>query len=429
MIWEARRPRPTRGIKPVIGPDVRVGTIPEGQVFRNEFASHSRVETYEDCPLSFWARYVAGVKSDPTEAADPLTFGSAMHEALEYYVRSLRDQQYEGPHREARLWEVVLDRMTHHSVTDPEALNDAKEIVTLYCDHFKHFDWKRIVGIEVPFKIDLPGLPMPVVGFIDLIERSPNGKIRVIDYKTNRAIFSRGAVESSIQLALYDHVAARMFPDTADRESVFYLMRHGIEMRTEFDVDRSAACLERFIVLALQTERVRTFPGKPNPNCAYCAFRPKCPEFAKVRADASETVPGFDERDPHHVIARVEALSGLAKALYAEKERLSDYLRAALWRSVDHDGKRWKTSWEWPREVVDGRAIVDALAKALREDPTDLALRLGKLSVTEIDKAFKAHMKEEGRALSPAEDAALLATIEGAMTSSPRAKVSGVKIR
>src|SRR5690242_12815231 len=53
----------------------------------SEYLSYSRIRAYQQCPLKYFFKYVAGLP-EPTVSAS-LVFGGAIHRAIEHHFREL----------------------------------------------------------------------------------------------------------------------------------------------------------------------------------------------------------------------------------------------------------------------------------------------------------------------------------------------------
>ncbi len=88
----------------------------------------------------------------------------------------------------------------------------------------------EVVGVEVPFEVPLIAqetgelLDRPLVGSLDLLERSPEGRLVVVDIKTASRKYTALQVEASLQLSIYSYATA--MNGLADQE----------DLRLRFDV-------------------------------------------------------------------------------------------------------------------------------------------------------------------------------------------------
>jgi ATP-dependent helicase/nuclease subunit B len=183
--------------------------------------SSSRLETYAKCPFYFWAAYAMDLEPRelPKAGFDVLTLGSIYHLVLErLYNRvpdgdpdRLRDalpvvaqEVYDAApndygFRPSPLWERQQEEMTNVLRRTVEALI---EIAEEYAPLMQELSF----GLGERPVLVLPGEPpLRLRGYIDRVDRAPDGKLRVIDYKAGSTpITARDLTEGQrLQLPLY----------------------------------------------------------------------------------------------------------------------------------------------------------------------------------------------------------------------------------
>jgi putative RecB family exonuclease len=65
----------------------------------------------------------------------------------------------------------------------------------------------KVVAVEEPFSFDLPNLPVPIIGSIDLIEEDESGTIIITDFKTTGRNYSTAEIDENMQMTLYQLAA------------------------------------------------------------------------------------------------------------------------------------------------------------------------------------------------------------------------------
>ena len=188
--------------------------------------SSSRLETYAKCPFYFWAAHA--MEPEPRELPkagfDVLILGSIYHLILErLYCRipdgdphRLRDElpivaqhvYAAAPNdygfRPTPLWEHQQEEMTEILRRTVEALI---EIAGEYTPLIQELPF----GLHERPPLTLPGQQAPKLrGYIDRVDRAPDGRLRIIDYKAGSTpIPSRDLAEGHrLQLPLYALAAA-----------------------------------------------------------------------------------------------------------------------------------------------------------------------------------------------------------------------------
>jgi ATP-dependent helicase/DNAse subunit B len=190
--------------------------------------SASRLETYRTCPFLFFAGSVLGLepRTLPTEGLDARQLGNIYHRLFEQVYRHVADPTDldeltsvlpdvarslldDAPLREqfrATAWWA----QTRQEIVD----NVRDSLVALHAlrDGYVPCAYEQTFGIA-----DRPGPALVVAdpdrmdtfrlrGYIDRVDRSPEGRLRIIDYKTGGySLYRRQDIESGkkLQLPLY----------------------------------------------------------------------------------------------------------------------------------------------------------------------------------------------------------------------------------
>ena len=185
--------------------------------------SSSRLETYARCPFYFWAAYV--LELEPREAPqagfDVLTLGSIYHAVLERLYKRVPDgdpdrlraglpavareiyaaapQDY--GFRPTALWQHQQAELTEVLRRTLEGLIEAAgEYVPLAQE------LPFGLGDRPPLILQAAGGPgLRLRGYIDRVDRAPDGRLRIIDYKAGSTLISASDLAEGhrLQLPLY----------------------------------------------------------------------------------------------------------------------------------------------------------------------------------------------------------------------------------
>jgi putative RecB family exonuclease len=68
-------------------------------------------------------------------------------------------------------------------------------------------DQFTILAIEEAFSFTLPGIPIPIIGAMDLVEEDNAGTIIITDFKTSGRAYSKDEVDQNQQLTMYQIAA------------------------------------------------------------------------------------------------------------------------------------------------------------------------------------------------------------------------------
>ena len=182
----------------------------------------SALNTYMDCPLKFYFRYIAELKEpeEITENIDPAIFGSILHKAVnimyrpyvnkhvnENTINKIIDNKdiYESAINEAFVFEYFRgqDKNSNIDITGRNLI--IKEVIKKYVSQILEIDKTycpfRILGLEKHYEAYIPAVignkdvSLRIGGTIDRIDEK-EGKIRIVDYKTGRAESSFKSIDS-----------------------------------------------------------------------------------------------------------------------------------------------------------------------------------------------------------------------------------------
>jgi DNA helicase-2/ATP-dependent DNA helicase PcrA len=236
--------------------------------------SASAVETYETCPLQFkfereWklARQVHAA----------LHYGAAMHRVLRTYYDSVRLGRTKT---EDELLQLFRDDPGVSGIQDKYQrdlyLEQGIEQLKDFLAGTRSSPAPEVLHTEEWFDVQIAGTK--VAGRIDRMDRTADGSVAIVDYKTGKARSQEDADES-LQLSIYAmaahekwgyRVGALVFHNLEGNVPVF-------SKRTEFQLTEAR---ER-VLAAARGIAEGNFDPKPDFHCSFCAFRGLCPAREK----------------------------------------------------------------------------------------------------------------------------------------------------
>lgn len=169
--------------------------------------SHSRLSTYENCPLQYRLRYIDKVIIDEAETIEAF-MGSRVHEVLEKLYRDMRlsrtnsiddllsfynDNWQKYYSEEVR---VIKEGYTPENYKDTGA-----KCIREYYARYQPFDDGKMLGLEQMIYFDIGGYKLR--GFIDRLSSRKEGTYEIHDYKTSQHLPVQLHFDSDRQLALY----------------------------------------------------------------------------------------------------------------------------------------------------------------------------------------------------------------------------------
>lgn len=298
--------------------------------FRNKHLSFSRLQRFEQCPAAFKYQYIDQVRAD--HDATPLLFGKVVHATLERIFQDVIAEERTGPIDEARAQKVFGEAWTESGLVGALIYREGLDLVRMFVRSEGVVDHRDVLAVEKEFRLPLGRFT--VIGSIDRVNRVDDETIEVVDYKTNRALFTREEVEDSLQLSLYEVAARRIWPWAKKVRLSFAMLRHGLRMTTSRTPEQLEAALAYAETLGKMTEEAGDFRPRVTGNCAYCDFRDRCPAYASALKGTRTTVVA-DPSDLEAVAQEREEVTKLSKILYARKSELEQVLRAHLRKHDD----------------------------------------------------------------------------------------------
>jgi len=261
--------------------------------FQRDYISYSQISSYQQCPLKYYFKYIAGLPEETVSSS--LVLGGAIHAAAEYHFNELMAGNAAPAHDTllSVFWQEWRERGDEVGIRlgKKEDINTiakaADRILQAFAVSEVAFPKGQILGVEEQLRgVLLPGVP-DLLARIDLIVESKDS-LTITDLKTSRSRWNTGqAADSGEQLLLYSELARHLAP--------------GKTLKLEFAVITKTAkpTVERWTV-AYDTSRVartketvrrvwasiqaRNFYPAPSPtSCGGCPFRDPCrkwPEHA-----------------------------------------------------------------------------------------------------------------------------------------------------
>jgi putative RecB family exonuclease len=242
--------------------------------------SPSRASDFLTCPLLYRFRTIDRFPEPP----DPVAVrGTLVHAVLENLfgevavARTLERAQELLP----ETWKTL--RAEHADLADLELpdgwLASAGDLLTSY---FTMEDPSRIepeaLELRVGHALD-SGLSLG--GIVDRVDVAPDGRIRVVDYKTGRSVGERFEGKALFQMKFYALVIWRTRGVIPTLLQLYYLADQTVLSYepTESDLlatERKVVALWDAIRAAIEREH---FPPRPSALCQWCRYQDKCPEF------------------------------------------------------------------------------------------------------------------------------------------------------
>ncbi len=161
-----------------------------------EHLSYSSISLYLDCPEAWRRKYIAG---EPTRKTSALAFGSAFHATVE---RLCQDAQYDW----SGIWseefaKAFEDVSLEEEETPEQHFNEGVRLLTNdeIIAAIRNIKPLNSEMIEKRVELRVPGVPVPVIGYIDVILEDGTPA----DFKTSAKSWTQDQANNSLQTLFY----------------------------------------------------------------------------------------------------------------------------------------------------------------------------------------------------------------------------------
>jgi CRISPR/Cas system-associated exonuclease Cas4 (RecB family) len=236
--------------------------------------SYSRVNAYLFCPYKYKLIYLDNLHISIN--AD-ITFGHIIHKTLEKFHVG-KEQSYD------MLFESYDDAWRNDGFVDPQQIFEYYECGRrMLANYYKSFNASDTEVLYVEKAFDANIGKYKFIGVIDRIDRYPDGRYEIVDYKTHTKIWEQERVDKDLQLTFYAYACKNVFGFDPDEISVYFLSEN-----KKIYTKRSWNEISDAIDVAIETaENVMAENFDPDVSkCQTCGFKLKCKFSAYKKASA-----------------------------------------------------------------------------------------------------------------------------------------------
>ncbi|MDF2533867.1 MAG: hypothetical protein K0R18_24 [Bacillales bacterium] len=250
--------------------------------------SHSRMSAYVECPLYYKLAYIDKVQ---------LNIKGNYHTALGNGIHKVLEEMYRQGKYTLQFMEQWWDVVCRNGYTEKNGMDvkpilkdeqydfpngdeeknmffyHGRKLIREYYHKNKHdFGVNQIVATELNFKVPIAGGKIVLNGYIDRVDRAPNGMLYIYDYKTGKEK-NQEEVDEDFQMTLYSFAIRKTFGEVEGGVGMHFIKSGNIVVST-----REA---EDFMKLRERVKYVKDgiMAGRFEPNlggqCRYCLY--DCP--------------------------------------------------------------------------------------------------------------------------------------------------------
>lgn len=292
--------------------------------------SHSRISSFENCPLKFKYKYVD--KVEPLRGNIEAFMGSRVHETLEKLYRDKMFQKVCSIDELIKFYNQRWEKEMRDDIyvvkeeyTPENYRKMGEEYIQNYYETYKPFTDGVTIALEKKFFFPLDDTGYWITGIIDRLTEV-DGVYEIHDYKTSLYLPTKEEIRKDRQLPLYAIALQHMY-DADDIELVWHYVAFNKEIRVKKDEQRLEKMKEETIKKIMEIEEAiekDEFPPRETSLCPYCEYQPICPLFRHKYA--IEALPPEEARweDGHALVNKYWEVESKIKELEKIKEELKE---------------------------------------------------------------------------------------------------------
>ena len=250
--------------------------LPTGELW----TSATGLAPYENCPLRFFFGSLLRLGRARTAA---MTLGGVFHDVVEAF----HDPERNEPQTLERLLQLADEKWNESEVT-PHALAVANRgALDLMLRNYFTLEVAAgkvgpVLAVEQRFRFQLEGVTL--TGYIDRIERRPDERLRLVDFKTSKSMMPLEEAADDLQLALYA-LACSEVPELAalgDVGELAYVYPRvpqagGLARRAQTVTPDLGERTEARVRAASESIVAERFDFSPEADCRWCEYKRLCP--------------------------------------------------------------------------------------------------------------------------------------------------------
>lgn len=250
--------------------------------------SHSRLSTFEQCPLKFKFKYIEKIPPEIKQSIEGF-LGNKVHETLEWIYKEV------SKGKEFQLEEVLnfyvkeWNKDFSNEIKITKAYNDAEYYfnkgIKFLIDYFlKYSPFKdNTIAIEkkLTFALDDEGR-YQIEGYIDRLVHHKDANIfEIHDYKTSGFLKSQEELDNDKQLALYSIGIKKLFENVQDIHLVWHFLDFNQKLISKRTDEQLENLKKNIIALIKKIESATEFPANPCTLCNWCEYQNYCADYLK----------------------------------------------------------------------------------------------------------------------------------------------------
>jgi len=246
--------------------------------------SHSRLSTYENCPLQFKFTYIDRIKRE-TEGIEAF-LGNRAHETLKKVYDNIRRTKLDSLDEMLAYYESLWQKNWHDDIiinrkelTADHYRNLGRKMLETYYQRYAPFGIDITIGTELMLNFSLDeAKKYRLTGLVDRLARDPNGVFWIHDYKTSAHLPSQEEADRERQLAFYQIGVRKRWPDIKDIRLVWHYLAFDCELISRRTNESLVELVNNTTQLIDRIQADIEFAPKESTLCDWCEYPDLCPQ-------------------------------------------------------------------------------------------------------------------------------------------------------
>ena len=247
------------------------------------YISYSQLQTFQTCPLHYKLRYIMNVPSSPAPA---LSYGISVHSTLRDFTQQIKDGAKITAENIKELLKNNWVKQGYQGKTHEEKAYQQAEKMLFDVAGKTITEKPNTIAIELPFNFWLNKKEgsLKVGGRIDRIDKLPDGRIEIIDYKTGHNVPTEKKVKEDFQLSFYalaaNQIKDQMLSKTPDEVVLtLYYLEANQKLSTTRSKEELEEAKEKILSLIDEIEHSE-FRCSGGRLCKDCEYAMLCQTFS-----------------------------------------------------------------------------------------------------------------------------------------------------
>lgn len=230
--------------------------------------SMSEIESFFECQKKYYFEKVLGIKSENTDdvftVISPIKTGNIIHDLMNQFSKNEISHEDFISEAKQRFDEHLLSRPPINEIEAERAFKTFMNIAENAYKSKLENKVNKVIYSEEDITVTHPS-GIKLNGRIDRVEKTPDGRMIVVDYKTGSKIIQENDIDSCLQVLLYASMLKHQGFEISGGEYRYLRFNHTIECEYNSAVER-----ELDLMLRQFAEAVRNARFEPNKDCEKC---------------------------------------------------------------------------------------------------------------------------------------------------------------